>query len=139
MSAAPAQARVLPELNDVNRFYWTSGADGRLRVLRCTQCRFWLHPAGPMCPRCLCRELVPEEVSGRGTVQAVTVNHQPWAPGQAVPYVVAIVGLDEQPGLQLTTNIVGCAPEAVYIGQRVQVQFEHVEDVYLPLFTPIQE
>lgn len=131
-------SRVLPELNDLNRFFWTGGADGILRFLRCQDCRAWLHPPSVACPRCQGRKLVPEAVSGRGTVAAVTVNHQPWAPGQKVPYTVAIVVLDE-PGLQLTTNIVGCEPDSVHIGQRVTVVFEHVEDVYLPLFAPIQE
>jgi len=51
--------------------------------------------------------------------------------------VVAIVELDEQPGLRLTTNIVHCAPDDVKIGMRVRVLFEDLgEDVYLPLFEP---
>jgi len=135
---AAADSRGLPELNESNRFFWTGGADGQLRFLRCGDCRSWQHPPTTACPRCHGRNHVVETVSGQGTVLAVTVNHQQWAPGQTVPYVVAIVGLDEQ-GLQLTTNIVGCEPDKVYIGQRVSVVFEHVEDVYLPLFKPVQE
>ncbi len=38
-----------------------------------------------------------------------------WVPGQA-PCVVAVVGLREQEGLRLTTNIVGCPPRDVAIG-----------------------
>ncbi|MOA01632.1 hypothetical protein D3C78_1210520 [compost metagenome] len=131
-----ASNRILPELDDLNRFFWTSGADGQLRFLRCADCRFWLHPPGIVCPKCLSRNLAPETVSGLGTIEALTVNHQPWSPGQEVPYTVAIVSLDEQQGLQLTTNIVGCPPESAFIGQRVKVVFEAAEDVYLPLFTP---
>lgn len=127
----------LPELDDLNRFFWTSGADNQLRILRCTNCRFWLHPPGIICPKCLSKQLTPEAVSGLGTIEALTVNYQPWSPGQAVPYAIAIVSLDEQPGLQLTTNIVGCPPESAFIGQRVRVVFEAVEDVHLPLFTPV--
>ena len=36
------------------------------------------------------------------------------------------------------TNIVGCPAEAVRIGMRVQVVFEHRDDVYLPLFEPVE-
>lgn len=129
--------RPLPELNDLNRFFWTSGADGKLRMQRCQDCNRWLHPAGVICPECLSRNLAPQELSGQGTVEAVTLNYQPWFPGVEVPYVIAIVSLDEQKGLNLTTNIVGVPPESVHIGQRVRVVFEAVEDVYLPLFTPI--
>lgn|SRR5690554_6061141 len=135
MSDAPI--RTLPKLDDLNRFYWTGGADGQLRVLRCGDCRFWLHPPGIICPQCLSRNLAPEVLSGNGVIEAITVNYQPWMPGQEVPYVVAIVGLDEQEGLQLTTNIVGCPPESAHIGQRVKVVFEEFEDVYLPFFTPV--
>lgn len=132
-----AVKRTLPELDDLNRFFWTCGADNQLRILRCTDCRLWLHPPGIVCPKCLSKRLAPEAVSGLGTIEALTVNHQPWSPGQTEPYAIAIVSLDEQPGLQLTTNIVGCPPDSAFIGQRVRVVFEAAEDVYLPLFTPV--
>ena len=73
-------------------------------------------------------------MSGHGTVFSYTVNHQPWYPGLPVPFAVAVVELDEQPGLRLTTNIVECAVVDVHIGQRVRVQFLQQEDVWLPLF-----
>jgi uncharacterized OB-fold protein len=73
-------------------------------------------------------------VSGRGTVVAATVNHKAWAPGDDAPYAIALVEIDEQPGLRLMTNVVGCAPEAVHIGMRVRVRFEAHGDVWIPLF-----
>ena len=36
--------------------------------------------------------------------------------------------------MHLTTNIVGCDPDDVAIGQEVAVRFERREDVWLPLF-----
>ena len=65
-----------------------------------------------------------------------TVNRQVWEEGLEAPYVIAIVGIDEQPGLRLTTNVINCAIEKVRIGMRVRVLFEHCEDVWLPLFEP---
>jgi uncharacterized OB-fold protein len=51
--------------------------------------------------------------------------------------VVAIVELEEQPSLRLTTNLVGCEPAAVRIGMPLRVVFEAREDgVFLPLFEP---
>jgi uncharacterized OB-fold protein len=73
-------------------------------------------------------------VSGAGKVVTYTVNHQPWRADLKEPYVVAIVELAEQDGLRFVTNIVGTAPEEVGIGMPVQVRFEQVEDVWLPLF-----
>jgi uncharacterized OB-fold protein len=127
--------RLLPALDDDNRFFWTSGADGRLRFQRCSSCRLWLHPPAPRCPSCGSGELGPEPVSGRAEVCSFTVNHQPWD-GHPDPYVIALVSLPEQDGLRLTTNIVGCDPGEVFIGMPVQVTFEHRDPVWLPLFEP---
>jgi hypothetical protein len=131
LSAAPF--RVLPALDDENRFFWTSGEDGLLRFLRCQACGQYLHPPAPICPACHGADLAPEPVSGRGEVFSFTVNHQPWD-GSPDPYVIALVALPEQDGLRLTTNIVGCPPEEVHIGMPVQVSFERRDDVWFPLF-----
>lgn len=53
-----------------------------------------------------------------------------------VPFIVAIVALKEQAGLNLTSNIINCAAEDVSIGMPVKVVFEQHEDVWLPLFEP---
>ncbi|MGQ0432987.1 MAG: Zn-ribbon domain-containing OB-fold protein [Microthrixaceae bacterium] len=128
-----APFRVLPALDDTNRFFWTSGADGQLRFLRCQSCGYYLHPPLPRCPSCGSRELAPEAVSGRGEVYSVTVNHQSWD-GGTEPYAIVLVALPEQDGLRLTTNVVGCPPEDVHIGMSVQVAFEQRDDVWFPLF-----
>jgi uncharacterized OB-fold protein len=131
-----APFRLLPRLTPDNEHFWTGGAEGELRFLRCGACGEWVHPPSPICPRCLGRSLAPEAVSGRGVVHTFTVNHQPWYPGLDPPYVIAIVELPEQAGLRLTTNLVGVEPDAVGIGMRLRVVFEHHEDVWLPLFEP---
>jgi uncharacterized OB-fold protein len=125
--------RVLPRLNDDNTFFWTSGADGVLRILRCNNCHFYVHPPGPICRRCLSRDMEPRPVSGRGRVETFTVNYQQWIPGSD-PYVIVWVSLDEQPSVRLTANLIDVEPEDVAIGMEVEVTFEHVDDVYLPLF-----
>jgi uncharacterized protein len=132
-----SQVRTLPQLDDLNRFFWISGRDGRLRFLRCQKCRYWLHPPGVICPVCMSTSLEPEPVSGLGTIEAYSVNCQPWTAGMEVPFGIAIVGLDEQPALRLTTNIVGTGLDQVAIGQRVRVMFDACGDVWLPLFTPV--
>jgi uncharacterized OB-fold protein len=125
--------RVLPRLDDENRFFWTSGADGVLRILRCNNCRFYIHPPSPICPRCLSRDVAPQTVSGRGRVETFTINYQQWIPGSE-PYVVAWVSIDEQPSVRLSANLIDVEPDDVAVGMEVEVTFEHVEDVYLPLF-----
>ena len=104
--------------------------------MRCQACGHYVHPPLPICPVCKSRDVRDEPVSGRGTVLTYTVNRHVWERGLEAPYLIAIVGIDEQPGLRLTTNIVNCAIEEVRIGMRVRVLFEPYEDVWLPLFEP---
>ncbi|WP_067683550.1 Zn-ribbon domain-containing OB-fold protein [Nocardia miyunensis] len=129
----------LPEPRFETEPFWTGGERGELLIYRCDDCGLWLHPPKPVCRRCLSRSVGPMAVSGLGTVYSHTVNHQPWIPGVAVPYTLAIVELDEEPGLRVSTRLTGAEPADVRIGQRVTVVFEHREDVWLPYFTPVPE
>ena len=128
--------RVLPVVDASNEHFWTGGAHGELRFLRCRCCRYWIHPPQPICPACLGRTLAVEAASGRARVATFTVNHQRWIPGFEPPYVVAIVELPEQAGLRLTTNLVHCNLDAARIGMDVRVVFEERDGVWLPLFEP---
>ena len=76
------------------------------------------------------------DVSGLATVIGYTVNHQQWLPDFAPPYVIANVALADDPTIHLTTNIVDVEPDDVRIGMEVRVRFEHVDDVWIPLFEP---
>ncbi len=140
MSLTDVPFRILPAISEETGFFWTSGSDGELRFLRCGDCGTRIHPPQPLCPTDHSKNLAPESVSGRGTVCTFTINHQPWMPGPELPYVVAIVEIDEDPSIRLTTNIVGCKPEDVAIGMQVRVVFEHHTaddgDVWIPLFEP---
>ena len=128
--------RVLPRVTAQNRHFWTGGAEGELRFLRCGDCGHYLHPPSPRCPECLGKNVAPEAVSGRATVLTYTLNHQPWVPAPDHPYAIAIVEIEEQQGLRLMTNIVGCDADAVHVGMPVRVVFEQHEDVWIPLFEP---
>ncbi|GAB89656.1 thiolase C-terminal domain-containing protein [Gordonia rhizosphera] len=131
--------RPLPQLTAANEFYWTSGADGVLRIQECTSCDSLLHPPQPVCRYCHGTELGHRVVSGRGTLAGFTVNHRFALPGLNPPYVVAQVALVEDPRIRLTTNIIDCDPEDLYLGMSVEVDFEQLSDVWLPVFRPAAE
>ncbi|MFC4942904.1 Zn-ribbon domain-containing OB-fold protein [Pseudonocardia sp. GCM10023141] len=131
----PLLSRAAPADDPLTRFFWSSGADGLLRILRCGACGYYTHPPTSRCPRCLAVEVAPAAVSGRGTVHTFTINVQEWTPGQQ-PYVYAVVELPEQEGLRLTSNVVGVAPEEVHIGMPVRVVFVERHGSHYPLFTP---
>ena len=138
--APPAvPARMLPALDDHNRAFWTGGADGQLHIAFCAQCGVWVSPPAADCPDCD-GVLEARPVSGRGTVFTYTVNHQPFNPAVPLPYVIAIVELEEQADLRIASNIVDCEPDSVRIGLPVEVRFERQdvgdESVYMPVFAP---
>jgi uncharacterized OB-fold protein len=126
----------LPQVTADTAAFWEGGADGLLRIDRCAECSTWFHPPAPVCPSCLSRDVVPTPTSGRATVQGFSVNTQPWAPDMEVPYVVAVVSVDDAPGVQLTTRLIDVTPADVTVGMHVEVTFLHVQELYLPLFRP---
>jgi len=127
----------VPQVNDDNRDFWTGGRDGELRIVRCNDCGYYIHPPSPRCPQCLADDVEPHAVSGGGRVYTYTINQRAWTPGLEVPYVIAIVQLDEQSDLRLMTNIVGCAPDEVAIDMPVRVEFREQDEVYVPVFRPL--
>jgi acetyl-CoA acetyltransferase/uncharacterized OB-fold protein len=133
---AEASGRLLPELTESNEFFWKSGADGTLRFQRCAACGELRHPPSSVCPFCHSTEWAAAAVSGRGVIAGFTVNEQPWIPSFPPPYVIAIVAIEEDDRVRLTTNIVNCDAEDVHVGMRVRVVFEAAEDVWVPLFEP---
>ena len=131
--------RPLPEVTPATEWFWTSGADGVLRIQGCADCGRLVHPPVPVCPRCAGRSWAPTAVSGRATVAGYTVNQHRWHPDLDPPYALAVVALAEDPEVRLTTAVVGCEPTEVRIGQAVSVRFEQHDDVWLPLFEPTGE
>ena len=133
------QRRPLPQPTLASAAYWASGRDGVLRVAQCRDCERRIHPPLPICPTCRSRAVELMPVSGRAVVAGFSVNHQPWLPNFPPPYVVAVVALREDDRARLTTNIVGCDPDEVYVGMPVRVRFEAQPgdaNVWLPLFEP---
>lgn len=126
----------LPLIDDDNRHFWQGGRDGSLLIMRCRSCGWWIHQPQPVCPRCLSFDVEPHPTSGHGTVAAYTINYQRWIPDLEVPYVLAMVELEEQAGLRLMTRLVQVRQSQVETGLRVQVCFERRDDVWLPLFRP---
>jgi len=106
--------------------WWEAAAEHRLVVQACSGCGRTRHPPSPMCPACRGRSSSWKEVPGTGSIYTFTVVHQAFLPDLAerVPYVVAVVDLDEGGGARLVTNIVDAAPAEVVIGGRVGVVWE---------------
>jgi uncharacterized OB-fold protein len=134
-----ASGRPLPLITQDNEFFWTSGADGKLRFQECKACSALIHPPAPVCRYCRSRDIGVRAVSGEATLAGFTVNERFSLPGMPAPYVIAQVAIAEDPRVRLTTNLVDADPEQLELGQQMEVVFEQAEDVWLPLFRVLAE
>jgi len=129
----------MPMPDPLTAFFWEGVNRHRLLILRCQACGHHVHYPRPICDRCQSTDLVPEEISGRATVYSYAVVMQAFHPyfADKLPYVVAVVEADEEPGLRLTTNIIECQEADLAVGMPVRVEFREVApSLTLPLFRP---
>ena len=120
------EAALLPMLDPLNREWFTRGV---VTIQRCSDCEVFQHPPDEHCGACQGDQLHWRECEGTGRVESVVVVHQAIHPAykDSVPYAVAVVSLDDAPGVNVIGNVVDRDPQDIEIGQRVQAVFEEVE------------
>ena len=131
-------AKPLPPINPDTQPFWDGCAQGRLLLQRCGDCGHLQFYPRMLCAACGSRTLDWAEACGRGTVKTFTIIRRAVSAAfePDVPYVVALVELEEGPTLM--SNIIGCDPASVAIGQPVRVTFEtRAESVAVPQFEPV--
>ena len=114
----------LPEITALNEPYWKGLEGGRMMFQRCANGHAWL-PARDECPHCLSAKHAWEQASGRGKLLSWVVYRTAYHPAfkDRLPYVVAVVELDEGP--RLMTNIVPAgAPLALDMPVALKVERE---------------
>ena len=127
----------LPTIDEGTAEWWQATKEGRLLVKRCGDCGAAHFYPRPFCPTCWSENVTWEEVSGRGTLYTYSVVHSNDLPpfGALVPYVAAIVDLDEGP--RMMTRVIDCEFDALRVGMPLTVAFEEqTDDVVLPVFRP---
>jgi uncharacterized OB-fold protein len=120
--------------------FWENTAAGRLAFARCQSCGHWHSPPLEQCRRCA-GATAYEPVAGTGAISTFIVQRQPAVVGffDQVPYTVAIVELDEQPGLRIPGRVIDVDPDDVTIGMRVQMRIVPLPggDFNVPVWFPI--
>ena len=115
--------------------YWQAAAEGRFEIQQCGDCGTYRFPPSHLCRNCGSDNTSWVAASGKGTIYSFSVLHR--APTQEfrgrVPYVVALIDLDEGP--RMMANIVGDGALECAIGNSVEVCFEdRAEDTKVPQF-----
>ena len=134
---AASAAKPIPVQTLETRPYWEGCKAHELRIQRCTACGHHQFFPRMYCTQCMSDRVEWVKASGRAKVLSYTIVHRPVSPAFAadVPYVVALVTLDEGPTMM--TNIVGWVPESLVIGMPVTVAFEDwTEAISIPKFRP---
>ena len=125
----------LPHITSLTRPFWDAAAEGRYLLPLCNACGKHFFRPEVACTHCFATDWQWVDASGRGTLYSYSILHKAPAPGFEVPFVLAVVELDEGPFV--FSNLVGCADGEICIGMNLQVQFDAVASgIRLPRFHP---
>lgn len=119
--------------------FWQAANRHELRLPYCLECRAFFFYPRPRCPRCGAGPVDWRRCSGRGRVYTYCIQYQTAVPGleQAVPFVTAIIELDEGPRLMSFLVDVAPNPDSVRCDMPVEVTFISLPDGQnLPVFRP---
>jgi hypothetical protein len=135
----------LPDVDDpLTAPYFAGAAAGELRVPQCERCARYVWYPEPVCPECG-GGLQWVVMSGRGTLFSWTVVQRPFLPAFAeqVPFVTALVALDEDPFVRIVTNVVDIEAGALVADLPLVVDFRPLSfptvpdrSVVVPVFRP---
>ncbi len=131
----PDPQKPLPSNDTDAREFWESCRRHAMALQHCNACGAFRYPPRPLCPHCHATDADWQPVSGRGQVYVSLVVHQSRDPGweAETPYNLSMIELEEGP--RMWSNVLGCPPEDVRIGDAVVVQYDDVADqVALPRF-----
>jgi uncharacterized OB-fold protein len=108
--------------------FWDATKEGRLLIKHCNACGENHYYPRPFCPKCWSDDVEWLEASGRGTLYTWSVVHANELPpfGERVPYVAAIVDLEEGP--RMMTNVVECPFDELEVGMAVDAVFTPTSD-----------
>jgi uncharacterized OB-fold protein len=126
------------------REFWAGAARNELLIPRCDSCASYAWYPRDRCRACRGEAFTWTTMSGRGRLFSWAVVTHAFLPQFAadVPFVPALVALDEDPALRLVTRIVECTPAALEFDMPLRVvyrplAFDGVDgQVLAPLFTP---
>ena len=126
----------LPAPDLETQTFWDGCKEGRFLIRHCNTCGEDHFYPRPFCPTCWSDDVAWKEASGRATLYTFSIVHQNDLPpfGERVPYVAAIVELEEGP--RVMTNIEGVEHDALRIGMPLVVDYKPIsDDVTIAVFT----
>lgn len=143
MSYGPA--RVLPgegikiTTNPDTAAFWEAAKEKRLTACQCGDCGHFRMPPSPYCPNCQSTLKAWPDLPGTGTIFSYAICSKNPATGEDYVYVPVVVSLDGTDDARLVSNLGGIDADDVRIGQKVQVDWNPIDDGWmLPIFKPVE-
>lgn len=107
--------------------FWDAANQERLVIQNCRACDRLQHPPAPACSQCGSGdELEWKDMSGRGTIYNYGVVHD--CPVRLLqedqPFNVAVIMLEDDPGIQMYSHLPGTPADEVPVGASVELVFE---------------
>lgn len=141
MPDKPSYSKPLPLPSPESKFFWEKARQHQLWLPHCRPCdgAYW-YPRD-FCPVCGSRDVEWRRASGRGTLYTFAIHHRAFHPAWAdeIPYVTALVDLEEGP--RFFTNLVEVEPnpELIRCDMPLEAVFDDVSDeITLIKFRPTQ-
>ena len=116
-----------PVPDEVDKPFWDAANEDRLVVQYCVECDRLQHPPVAKCGDCEPGEQLEwREMSGRGRVYGYGVMYD--CPvtilAEDQPFNIAVVELEEDPGIKMLSHLPGTPVDDVPVGAAVEVVFE---------------
>jgi uncharacterized OB-fold protein/acyl dehydratase len=115
-----ADAMMRPASSRDTAFFWEGVNAHELRIQKLADGGLQ-HPPVPALGQDPAEPIDYVVSSGRGTVFSFVVHHAPKVPGRTLPFVIALVELEE--GVRMLGELRGAAPDSVQIGMPVQATY----------------
>ncbi|HEX5940153.1 MAG TPA: Zn-ribbon domain-containing OB-fold protein [Dehalococcoidia bacterium] len=120
--------------------YWKAAREHKLNLPFCSVCSEFFWFPRPFCPKCFSWGIEWRSVSGKGKLYTYAIQYRPQMPGfeSELPYITAIVELDEGPRLMTNLVEVDADPAVIKCDMPVEVVFAEINDeLALPKFRPV--
>jgi uncharacterized OB-fold protein len=121
--------KLIPVPDELSKPFWNAVNEKRLIVQFCGACHKLQYPPRKTCGNCGAGDKLEwKEVKGRGHISTYVVIEDGRLarriPDQ--PYNLALITLDEDPGINFYSNLPGLPIDSVPVGAPVEVIFEEV-------------
>lgn len=116
----------LPQPTELSRPFWEAANEGRLTLQRCDVCGHYRWTPQILCTNCLAEPFTWTEVSGRGKLYSYTIVYRAPLAGFEIPYVLAVVELEEGP--LMLTRLVDDPGDRLAVDAPVEVAFTRASD-----------